>query len=266
MREREPLPPFGWADILFRLTGPEIEQRALASGALEPVATRLGQLIEALTIDTSRAPLTFAEFVADPGRALAGRDMLEVWSAPPTGDDQPGAAPVPYLDLALFAGLLLDRTAPRRTTGADLYALISQLGPPLPLAASSPSEAPDQALTFGQLLRKWSRRPLDGSWIAASRRARMESQGRITGRTDQSLPEQGTPAGERDEVARKSTSENVGKLLARTYSMFKTDTGWWLSRPNLFLDDLSPLDCLATPEGRRRLDEYLTRLELGFPV
>ena len=94
----------------------------------------------------------------------------------------------------------------------------------------------------------------------------MESQGRIMGGTDQSSPEQGTPAGERDEVARDSLCGDVGSLLARAYAMFRTNTGSWLSRPNLFLDALSPLDCLATPEGRRRLDEYLTHLESGFPI
>ncbi|EYD74827.1 hypothetical protein Rumeso_03594 [Rubellimicrobium mesophilum DSM 19309] len=58
----------------------------------------------------------------------------------------------------------------------------------------------------------------------------------------------------------------MGPLLARVYAKFGPDTGWWLGVPNQFLDNLSPLACLATPEGRRRLDEVLTRLELGVYI
>ena len=266
MSEHDPFPTSGWANILFGLSGSEIQERALASGGTESVATRLGQLIEALTTDTSRAPLTFAEFVTDPGRALAGRDILEVWSASPTGEDRPGAALVSQLDLALLAGLLLDHTASPWTRGADFYTRVSHPGPPLPPVANPPSNAPDQAPTLRLLLRKWSQKPLDGSWIAASRRSRMESQGRVSGGADQSLPAQGTPAGEKDEIARDGISGDVGSLLARAYALFRNDTGLWLNRPNRFLEDLSPLDCLPTPEGRRLLDKYLTGLDLGFPI
>ena len=58
----------------------------------------------------------------------------------------------------------------------------------------------------------------------------------------------------------------VGQLLARVDAMFASDTGWWLGVPNPFLDNLSPLDCLATAEGRRQLDNCLTRFEAGFCI
>ena len=263
MTEREPLPPFGWADILFRLSGHEIEQRALASGAPEPVATRLSQLVEVMRNDVAKAPLTFADLVAEPDRVLSDLDQNEFWRAASEDDDWTESVLVPRLDLAFLVGLLLDRFGSIRVTGVDLYARVSHSGPPHLLAMSPPPEPSDRRPTLRHLLRKWAQRPLDGSWIAASRRVRMQPQGRIA---DLNAPEQAASAAERPEIVADSISKNVGPLLARAYAMFRTDTGSWLSRPNLFLDDLSPLDCLATPEGRRRLDEYLTRLELGFPI
>lgn len=260
MSESDPLPSSGWADHLFRLSGPEVCERARASGASELVALRLSELIEALRSATERAPLTFAELVADPGQVLARLDTREAWRTSVAGGTPTEAVLVPELDLALLIGLLIDRAERRWATGADLYARFSHPGPPHPIATNPPPELPYRTPTLQEALRRTTPE-IEG----AAEGTIADPAGLRSPDTDQvgTASKQGMPDVPGNGTLTPGALDEVGRLLAQVYTVFGADMGWWLRIPNMFLNNFSPLDCLGTPEGRRALDDYLTHLAAG---